>query len=65
MRRKSWKSFRPMLKQYAQERKTGERFGDWVIRAGKIEPTVEGKYFWSYGEENKVDTPSGTLQIYW
>lgn len=56
---------RPMLKQYSQERRNGERFGDWVIRAGVIEPTVEGKYFWSYGEENKLDTPSGTLQIYW
>lgn len=34
-----------MVKQYATERNEGEHFGDWVIRAGIIKPTLEGKYF--------------------
>ncbi|KAI0272690.1 sulfite reductase subunit beta [Gloeopeniophorella convolvens] len=33
---------RPMIKRYALERHAGERFGDWVIRAGYIAPTTEG-----------------------
>ncbi len=36
---------KPMLKRYAMEREPGERFGDWVIRAGYIKPTTEGKTF--------------------
>ncbi len=36
---------KPMLKRYAMEREQGERFGDWVIRAGYIKPTTEGKTF--------------------
>lgn len=36
---------KPMLKRYAMERDTGEHFGDWVIRAGYIKPTSEGKTF--------------------
>ncbi|KAI0666765.1 sulfite reductase subunit beta [Trametes maxima] len=34
---------RPMIKRYALERQPGERFGDFVIRAGYIAPTTEGK----------------------
>ena len=33
------------LKSYSQDRKEGERFGDWCIRAGHIKPTTEGKTF--------------------
>lgn len=36
---------KPMLKRYAMEREQGEHFGDWVIRAGYIKPTTEGKTF--------------------
>lgn len=36
---------KPMLKRYAMERKQEEHFGDWVIRAGYIKPTTEGKTF--------------------
>lgn len=36
---------KPMLKRYATEREQGEHFGDWVIRAGYIKPTTEGKTF--------------------
>ena len=34
-----------MLKRYSMERKEGEHFGDWTIRAGYIKPTTEGKTF--------------------
>ncbi|TFK89164.1 sulfite reductase subunit beta [Polyporus arcularius HHB13444] len=33
----------PMIKRYALERHQGEHFGDFVIRAGYIAPTTEGK----------------------
>lgn len=33
----------PMIKRYALERSDGERFGDFVIRAGYIASTTEGK----------------------
>lgn len=33
----------PMIKRYALERREGERFGDWTIRAGYISATTEGK----------------------
>ena len=36
---------RPMLTRYAKERNDGERFGDFVIRAGYVKATVEGKDF--------------------
>jgi len=36
---------KPMIKRYAAERNDGERFGDFVIRAGYIKPTTEGKTF--------------------
>jgi sulfite reductase (NADPH) hemoprotein beta-component len=34
---------RPMIARYARERTDGEHFGDFVIRAGYIAPTTEGK----------------------
>ncbi|KDQ19076.1 hypothetical protein BOTBODRAFT_103082, partial [Botryobasidium botryosum FD-172 SS1] len=34
---------KPMIKRYALERHAGEHFGDFVIRAGYIAPTTEGK----------------------
>ena len=37
--------FKPMIKRYALERNDGERFGDWVIRAGYVKATTEGKTF--------------------
>ncbi|GAM85299.1 hypothetical protein ANO11243_033030 [Dothideomycetidae sp. 11243] len=36
---------RPLIKRYAVERNEGEHFGDFVIRAGIIKPTTEGKRF--------------------
>ncbi|KAG9312937.1 hypothetical protein JVU11DRAFT_6371 [Chiua virens] len=36
----------PMIKQYALERHEGEHFGDFVIRAGYIAPTTEGKLWY-------------------
>lgn len=36
----------PMIKHYATERLEGERFGDFVIRAGYIAPTVAGKLWY-------------------
>ncbi|KAF8141666.1 hypothetical protein EV363DRAFT_1443572 [Boletus edulis] len=36
----------PMIKRYALERHEGERFGDFVIRAGYIAPTSEGKLWY-------------------
>jgi sulfite reductase (NADPH) hemoprotein beta-component len=35
----------PILKRYAKDRKTGEHFGDFVIRAGIIKPTTAGNTF--------------------
>jgi sulfite reductase (NADPH) hemoprotein beta-component len=35
-----------MIKQYALERLEGEHFGDFVIRAGYIAPTVSGITWW-------------------
>ena len=35
----------PMLKRYAKEREDGERFGDFVIRAGYVRPTTAGNRF--------------------
>jgi sulfite reductase (NADPH) hemoprotein beta-component len=32
----------PMIRRYALERRDGERFGDFVIRAGYISATVSG-----------------------
>ena len=35
----------PILNRYAKEREEGERFGDFVIRAGYVAATVQGKDF--------------------
>ncbi len=35
----------PLLLSYAKERLTGERFGDFVIRAGEVAPTTAGSDF--------------------
>ncbi len=35
----------PLLHEYAAAREKGERFGDWVIRAGHIAPTTAGNRF--------------------
>jgi len=35
----------PMIQRFASERNSGERFGDFVIRAGYVKPTVQGKDF--------------------
>jgi sulfite reductase (NADPH) hemoprotein beta-component len=35
----------PMLQRYAREREEGERFGDFVIRAGYVAPTTAGNQF--------------------
>ncbi|KAF9245282.1 hypothetical protein BU15DRAFT_85615 [Melanogaster broomeanus] len=37
---------KPMIKRYAIERHEGEHFGDFVIRAGYIAPTIEGKLWY-------------------
>lgn len=37
----------PMLHRYAKEREQGERFGDFVIRAGYVKEVSAGKYFHS------------------
>ena len=36
---------KPMLQRYAMEKEEDEHFGDWVIRANYIKPTLEGKSF--------------------
>ncbi|KAG8838628.1 hypothetical protein FRC20_006260 [Serendipita sp. 405] len=36
----------PMIKRYALERQKGERFGDFVIRAGYISATTAGKHWY-------------------
>ncbi len=36
---------RPIIAAYAQERRSGERFGDFVIRQGYVAPTEEGARF--------------------
>lgn len=35
----------PMLREFARSRLEGEHFGDFVIRAGHIKPTVSGRTF--------------------
>jgi sulfite reductase (NADPH) hemoprotein beta-component len=36
---------RPLLERYASERSKGERFGDFVIRAGVVKATPAGRAF--------------------
>ncbi|KFZ09628.1 hypothetical protein V502_08601 [Pseudogymnoascus sp. VKM F-4520 (FW-2644)] len=45
----------PLIKRYAQEREEGERFGDFVIRAGVIKATTEGKTFHDDVAEEESD----------
>ena len=40
-------SLRPILLQYAKERKEGEHFGDFVVRAGIVEEVRDGQTFHS------------------
>ena len=35
----------PIIHRYARERNPGERFGDFVIRAGYVKATRQGKDF--------------------
>lgn len=46
-----------MIKRFALERHQGEHFGDFVIRAGYIAPTTEGKAWYDRmgGEEQYRD----------
>ncbi|CCF58591.1 hypothetical protein KAFR_0E04410 [Kazachstania africana CBS 2517] len=37
--------FRPLFKRWALEREDDEHFGDFLIRAGVVKPTLEGKFF--------------------
>ena len=38
-------ALRPIFKRYALERNSGEHFGDFVVRAGIIAPTISGRTF--------------------
>jgi len=38
-------ALKPILEDYAVNRKMGERFGDFVIRIGYVKEVTEGKYF--------------------
>jgi len=44
----------PVIRDYAKNRKDGERFGDFVIRAGYVKATKEGKDFHANVEEAPV-----------
>ncbi|PNS18852.1 Sulfite reductase [Sphaceloma murrayae] len=46
---------RPLVKRYAKERNDGEHFGDWLIRAGVIKATTEGKTFHQDTAEQEED----------
>jgi sulfite reductase (NADPH) hemoprotein beta-component len=57
---------RPLLTRYASERRTGERFGDFLIRVKVIMPVYHGHSFWAKDEaENDTTSRSGTVQLYW
>ncbi|PWN52581.1 sulphite reductase hemo protein, beta subunit [Violaceomyces palustris] len=48
----------PIIKKYAQERITGETFGDFVIRAGIIAPTTSGAAFYdNVNTESTIPAP--------
>lgn len=57
----------PLLVSYAQERIGEERFGDFLIRTGTIEPCLSGNTFHETDKEkiHAVKTFSGTNDIYW
>ncbi|MDI5790429.1 hypothetical protein PO124_24345 [Bacillus licheniformis] len=44
-RRRNLKELRNILPRYAKERNEGERFGDFVIRAGIVKETTDGTNF--------------------
>lgn len=44
-----------LLSRWSKERKEGEHFGDWTIRAGIIHETTEGKYFHENVAEEESD----------
>ena len=44
-----------LLGRYSRERKDGERFGDWTLRAGIINETTEGKNFHENTAEEESD----------
>lgn len=47
----------PILKHYAKERSEGEKFGDFVLRTGYVEATVQGEDF---HKNIKVEALAGT-----
>jgi sulfite reductase (NADPH) hemoprotein beta-component len=40
-------ALRPVIEDYAKTRREGERFGDFVIRAGYVKATSSGREFHS------------------
>jgi sulfite reductase (NADPH) hemoprotein beta-component len=46
---------RPIIQRYATERNAGERFGDFVIRAGYVTPTYTAHDFHEQGKITKVE----------
>jgi len=46
---------RPLIKRYAAEREQGERFGDFCIRTGYINKTIEGRDFHDNTAEEESD----------
>lgn len=57
---------RPLLSRYATERmEVGargrqEHFGDWLLRAGIVEPVLHGRCSYSTGPENDLTSPPVT-----
>ncbi|KAL9104054.1 MAG: hypothetical protein Q9163_000951 [Psora crenata] len=49
---------KPLLGRYAKQRRQDEHFGDWVIRAGYVKPTTEGKTFHDDVAEDESDGES-------
>ncbi|EDQ89610.1 uncharacterized protein MONBRDRAFT_32277 [Monosiga brevicollis MX1] len=55
-----------LISRYARERLNNEHFGDWVIRANIVAPTLAGRLFHETDAAvNEIQTYSGTRQIYW
>ncbi|CAO1632135.1 unnamed protein product [Parajaminaea phylloscopi] len=50
----------PLVSKYASDRLEGEAFGDYVVRAGFIKATLQGKNFWDDAHKHgaKVSLPS-------
>ncbi|MGE5386750.1 MAG: assimilatory sulfite reductase (NADPH) hemoprotein subunit [Betaproteobacteria bacterium] len=47
----------PIIRRYADERQPGERFGDFVIRAGIVREVIEGRDFNSVAPESASPRP--------